>query len=76
MDTGRIFNTYKSPFPALNVRRKNEAVAIDTVYSDTTSLIGGYCAAQFFVGIKTKVCDIVGLVNDGDLYHHWRITLG
>ena len=32
---------YKSPFPALNVSRRNEPVATDTVYSDTPAFDNG-----------------------------------
>jgi hypothetical protein len=32
-------HAYKTPFPACNVRRRNEAVATDTVYSDVPLLI-------------------------------------
>ena len=64
--TGHIYNTFKSPFPALNVIRRNEAVATDTVFSDTPSICGGFQAAQFFTGLDTKFCDIIGLRNDSD----------
>ena len=32
---GRITDTHRAPFPALNVHRRNEPVATDTVYADT-----------------------------------------
>ena len=63
---GKIFNTYISPFPALNVKRRNEAVASDTIYANTPSICGGYTAGQFFVGMTTKVCDIIGVKTDGE----------
>ena len=37
---------FKSRFPALNVRRRNEPVATDTVFSDVPSVVTGYKAAQ------------------------------
>ena len=41
-------------------------MATDQVYSDVPSFDGGYLVAQFFTGIYTKVCDIIGLRNERD----------
>jgi hypothetical protein len=56
--------TFKSPFPALNVRRREEPVATDTVYSDTPAIDNGATQAQFFVGVHTGVCDVFALRNE------------
>ena len=40
----------KAPFPALNVRRRQEAVATDTIYSDVPAIDGGETSAQLFIG--------------------------
>ena len=40
----------KSRNPALNVPRRHEAVATDTVYSDTPAVDSGLKMAQLFVG--------------------------
>ena len=61
---GRIYNTYKSPFPAMNVRRRNEAVATDTIFSDTPAINGGATKAQFFHGLDSKYRSIHPLKND------------
>ena len=55
---------YRSPFPALNVRRRDEDVATDTVYGDTPDIEHGYMAAQFFVGTKSLLSDIYGVPTD------------
>ena len=55
---------YKSPFPALNVHRRDEPVATDTIYSDTPAIDDGSKCAQFFVGTKTLYCDIYGMKTD------------
>ena len=47
---------YKSPNPALNVHRRDEPVATDTVFSDTPAIDGGETAAQIFVGILCYQC--------------------
>jgi len=36
---------YKSPFPALNVHRRDKTVAIDTIYSDTPAVNSGATTA-------------------------------
>jgi hypothetical protein len=47
----------KSRFPALNVRRRQEAVATDTVFSNTPAVDSGVKEAQIFVGKDTLVAD-------------------
>jgi hypothetical protein len=46
---------YRSPYPALNVHRRSEPVATDTVYSDTPAVDCGHTQAQIFVGTKSIV---------------------
>ena len=47
----------KSRNPALNVPRRHEPVATDTVFSDTPELDNGVKQAQVFVGRDTLVAD-------------------
>ena len=47
----------KSRNPALNIRRRHEAVATDTVFSDTPAVDSGVKQAQVFVGRDTLVAD-------------------
>ena len=54
----------ESPFPALNVPRRDEAVAADTVCSDTPAADDGSTSAQFFVGVDTLVTDVCGMKSD------------
>ena len=55
---------YKSPNPALNVQRRNEDVATDTVYSNTPAVDSGVTAAQIFVGCESMVTDVYGVKTD------------
>ena len=48
----------KSRNPALNVPRRHEAVAIDTVYSDTQAMDSGIKQSQLFVVKESLVSDI------------------
>ena len=48
----------KSRNPALNIPRRHEAVATDTVYSDTSVVDYGVKQAQLFVGKESLVSDI------------------
>jgi hypothetical protein len=52
---------YKLPFPALNVHRREEALATDTVYSDVPAVDSGVTIAQLFVGLTPTVCDVYPL---------------
>ena len=61
-----LTKTHKSPFPAFNVRRRNEAVATDLVYSDTPAVDSGAKHAQIFVGRDTLVIDFIGMKSDSE----------
>ena len=65
---GRVSDTLKqhwpSQFPACNVKRCNEPVATDTVFSDTPAVGCGVTAAQIFVGRESLVADVYGLKTD------------
>jgi hypothetical protein len=56
-----ICDTYKSPFPALNVKRHNKAVATDTFSCDTAAVGSGAHMAQFFVGQESFFLSIDGM---------------
>ena len=55
--------THKAPFPSLNVLRRNEPVATDTIYSPygIPAIGSGATCAQFFCGLYTYFCDIYGM---------------
>ena len=58
--------TMKAPNPVLNIPRRNEDVATDTLFSSTPVIdTGGCVAAQFFIGCKSKHRSIVPL-KDSD----------
>jgi hypothetical protein len=46
------------------VKRRNEPVATDTVFSDTPTVDCGVTAAQFFVGRELLVADVNRLKTD------------
>ena len=49
---------FKSCHPALNVQRRNEAVATDTIYSDTPDIKTGATCAQLYVGKDTLLLNV------------------
>ena len=60
--SGRIIQqTIKSPYPAFNVKRRNEPVATDTIYGGTPAIDCGYTCAQIYVGRKSLVIDVFGM---------------
>ena len=61
----------KSRNPALNVPRRHEAVATDTVFSDTPAVDSGVKQAQVFVGS----CRILRLTTLNSLlqYVNWLV---
>ena len=55
---GSLLTQYlKSRNPALNIPRRHEPVASDTVFSDTPAVHSGVKQAQVFVGRDTRVAD-------------------
>jgi hypothetical protein len=52
---------FKSPNPAVNVRRRDEPVATDTIQSDVPAIDGGEKYAQIFVGMKSLITDVHGM---------------
>ena len=52
---------FKSHNPVFNIPRCSEAVATDTILSDTPAVDDGSTMAQFFCGRDTLVCDAYGI---------------
>ena len=52
---------FKSCNPVFNIPRRSEAVATDTIFSDTPAVDDGSTMAQFFCGHDTLVCDAYGI---------------
>ena len=57
-------NFFRSPYPAMNVHRRNEPVATDTFYSDTPAIDDGATSAQIFFGTKTTLTDVYSMKSD------------
>lgn len=51
-------NHCKSPFPALNVSRRNEPVTTETVHSDAPAINNRSTSTQILVGAKTLLTDV------------------
>lgn len=52
---------FKSPHPALNVVRRNEDLATDTIFAKCPAIDSGVTMAQIFVGTTSKVIDVYPL---------------
>ena len=52
---------FKSRNPVFNIPRRSEAVATDTIFSDTPAVDDGSTMAQIFCGRDTLVCDAYGI---------------
>ena len=52
---------FKSRNPVFNIPRHSEAVATDTIFSDTPAVDDGSTMIQFFCGRDTLVCDAYGI---------------
>ena len=60
---------FKSPNPALNIPRRDEDLATDTVYSDTPAIDDGSTIAQIFFGCSSLVSDVIGIKTEGQFVH-------
>ena len=56
-----IRKQFKSRNPVFSIPRCSEAVATDTIFSDTPAVDGGQTMARFFCGHDTFVCDVYGI---------------
>ena len=56
-----IKKQFKSRNPVFKIPRRSEAVATDTIFSDTPAVDDGSTMAQFFCGRDTLVCDAYGI---------------
>ena len=54
---------FKSRNPVFSIPRCSEAVATDTIFSDTPAVDDGPTMAQFFCGHDTLVCDAYGITS-------------
>ena len=54
----KLYRHLKAPNPALNIPRRNEPVATDTIYGPVPAVCNGSTAAQFFVGRKSDFCAV------------------
>jgi hypothetical protein len=65
---GRVSDTirqhWKSRFPACNVKRRNDAVATDTIFSDSPAVYSGNKVAKIFVGRTSLVADVYSIKTD------------
>ena len=66
---------YRSPFPVLNVHRRKEAVATDTIYSDNPAVASGTTHAQFCCGQQSLVCDTFEMKTDKRLVNILEDTI-
>ena len=57
----KMWRRLSSPNPALNVFRRNEPVATDTIYGPEPAIDNGSTAAQFFIGRISGFCAAEGL---------------
>ena len=65
----QLKKTFKTPFAACNVHRRNEAVATDTVFSDVPAIDDGSTAAQLFVGRESLVTDAYGIKTEKQFFN-------
>jgi hypothetical protein len=70
---GRVSDTLKqqwrSRFPACNVKRRNDPVATDTVFSGTPAVDNGSIDVQIFVGCHTLVANAYGIKADRKFFN-------
>jgi hypothetical protein len=59
--TFKVRKHFKSPNPAVNIQRRDEPVATDTIQSNVPAIDGGEKYAQIFVGTKSLITDVHGM---------------
>ena len=59
----------------MNVVRRNESVATDTMFADTPAVDNGSTCAQIFAGINSKFCLAIGMNTDSQFVHALQDTI-
>jgi hypothetical protein len=63
----KIQQSLRSPNPALNIPRRHEAVATDSIYADVPAVdTPGHTCAQIFVGRSSLLADCYGMVSTSE----------
>ena len=60
---------FKSRFPDFNIPHRNEAVATDTIFSDTPTIDSGVIMAQSFVDRDSLVSDVYSMHSSKQFVH-------
>ena len=60
---------YESPFPALNIHRRDEPVATDSIHTDTPAVDSGSTIAQGFVGVESLVTNVYAIKTEAVHQH-------
>jgi len=67
MSGAKFQQTLKSPNPALNRPRRNEAVVTDTEFADVLAADApGYTCTQIFIGRSSLLADAYGMVSTNE----------
>ena len=67
---------FKSMFPAYNIPCRNEAVATDTIFSDTPAIDSGVIMAKVFVGKDSLVSDVYPIQSSKQCVHSLEDNIG
>ena len=60
---------FKSRFPALNVKRRDEPVATDTVFSDTPAIDDGSTCAQIYTRRYSLFLSVYGMKSEKEFFN-------
>ena len=66
---------FRFPFYVLNLPRRQEYVATDTIYANTPFIDCGHTRAQFYCGIDSQVCDVYGIKTDKQLINSFEYII-
>ena len=69
IEGANLWKRFKAPNPALNIMRRNEDVATDTIYGPCPDIYTGSTAAQFFIGRKSGFVAVEPLGKSDALFH-------
>ena len=69
VEGSKLWRRFKAPNPALNIMRRNEDVATDTIYRPCADISTGSTAAQFFIGRKSGFVAVEPLGKSDALFH-------
>ena len=67
---------FKSPFPTLNIKRRQKSVATDIIYAGVPAVDCEHTQVQFYCRVSSLICDAYGMKTDKQFVNTFEDIIG